>query len=184
MIRAVRRAVVSLALVLGVVALGALSAAPAHAHVDPVGTLVADGLSSLSLTAHNDREEPMTGFRATVPEGFTVLSAPGPDGWSSDVSGSEASWNGGDLASGDDATFTLELDGSREPGPVEIEVEQLYADGSSVPWTVAVTAVPGSVGDGSGGGVRWRDLLVVAALGVLTVTVILALRRGRSLQEK
>jgi hypothetical protein len=181
----VRSAVVSLALVLGgVAALGALGAFPARAHVDPVGTLVADGLSSLSLTAHNDRDQSMTGFRATVPEGFTVLSAPGPDGWGSEVSGAEASWDGGELGSGDDATFTLELDGSREPGPVEIGVEQLYADGGAVPWTVAVTAVPASIDDGSGGGVRWRDLLVVAALGVLTVAAVLALRRGRSLQEK
>jgi hypothetical protein len=38
----------------------------ALAHIDTTGTVAATGRSTLNLTAHNDREEPMSAVRATT----------------------------------------------------------------------------------------------------------------------
>ncbi len=178
---AVRRAL------LAAFACAALLLAPAaSAHIDPFGTLFATGRSSLELQVHNDREEAMTGLRATLPEGFVIVETPPVDGWEVFASGSRADWTGS-LGGGTDQSFRLEVEGSAEPGPVVIAVEQLYPGGEVVPWRVPFTAIPNdttttpAMADDDSGN---RNLLVVGVLGLLAAIAIVAIVRGSKREQQ
>jgi uncharacterized protein YcnI len=168
-------------------ALALLLAAPAAAHVTVEPPfLYAQGTQRLALSAPNERNAPMTGFSATVPDGVRVVHAHPASGWESEVTGSTATWLGGSVEPGEEATFELELEAFAQPGPVEIEAVQQYPDDTVVPWRVALTLVPGSVVES--GVARWQVAIFVAALGLLVLaTIVFAARRRRrrrSLQEE
>ncbi len=165
-----------------------LLAVPAAAHVTTMPSFItADGTTSLSLTGPNERGEPMTGFAVTVPAELRIVEAQPMGAWRGDVDGRTATWTGGSLAPEAEATFTLQLEASVEPGTLKLEAEQLYSGGAVVRWPIALTVVPGS-------GVHefWTDdtlispfpfylLVAVVALGLI---LFLVRKRRRSLQEK
>jgi uncharacterized protein YcnI len=167
-----------------VVALAALAfAAPASAHVIVAPPfLPAASKTTLSLTGPNERDEPMTGFAVSVPNGFRILAAHSPQGWRAAVEEKRAIWKGGSLAAGAEATFHVELEVPTSPGPVELETEQLYPGGEVVRWPIAMVVTP--AGEAS----QHLGLALVVALVGLLVTVGLVVlawwRRDRSLQEK
>jgi len=164
-------------------------AASAAAHVTLTPSfLAADSTTSLRLSGPNERGEPMTGFAVTVPTGLRIVEAHPMGAWRSEVDGRTATWSGGSLTPEAEATFTLQLEASVEPGTLKLEAEQLYPGGAVVRWPIALTVVPGS-------GVHefWTDdtlispfpfyaLLAVVALGL--VLFLVRRKRRRSLQEK
>ena len=159
--------------------------APAAAHVTVVPQFLGTGdAATLSLTGPNERDEPMTGFAISVPRGFRLVAAHSPAGWSAIVQERRATWSGGSLPSGTEATFHVELEASSPPGPAELQVEQRYAGGEVVRWPIALTVTP-SGGDEPSQNLGWG--LVTGLVGLLvTVGVVVVgwVRRNRSLQEK
>jgi uncharacterized protein YcnI len=158
-------------------------ATPAWAHVTVVPPFVAaESRTTLSLTGPNERDEPMTGFEVSVTSDFLIVRAlPGGD-WDSRVQGQTAIWTGGDLAPGDEATFTLELEAPSEPGPAQLEVAQRYASGEAVTWDVGLTVTPAS--DPSSQNLGWALVTAVIGIGVIVAVGVALLRRAGSLQEK
>jgi uncharacterized protein YcnI len=146
--------------------------------------LYAQGRQTLALSAPNERNAPMTGFRATVPDGLRVLRADPESGWKSTVEGTTATWTGGASGPGDAPTFVLELAARAQPGPAELQAVQEYPDGSVVRWPVSLTIVPGDVSE-AGQVDRWKILVFVGSLGLLVFGTIVfaARRRRRPLQE-
>jgi uncharacterized protein YcnI len=177
----VTRVVVLVALVAALV----LSPA-ALAHVVPQPSFVQAGTTAdVSLRSPNERDKPMTALVVKAPDGLEIVHAHGPDGWSETVQGSTATWSGGSLAPGTQATFGLQLRAGGSPGNATLSVEQRYGDGV-VRWPVLLTITPPadtpSENFALAGVVGVIGLLVVAIIGVL------AWRRrtshAGSLQEK
>ncbi len=176
-------------LVLAAILVALVLAAPAAAHVTPTSSFItADATTSLRLSGPNERGEPMTGFAVTVPAGLRIVQARPLGAWSSEVDGRTATWSGGSLAPEAEATFTLQLEASVEPGTLELEAEQLYPGRAVVRWPITLTVIPG----GSVSERGWVDdtltppLLLLALLGTAALGLILFLvrKRRRSLQEK
>ena len=139
--------------------------------------------ATVALTGPNERDEPMTGFRVRVPGGMRIAGGHGPYGWSLGQGEAAATWSGGSLAAGSEATFQVELEAPQAPGAAELEVDQLYPGGEVVSWTVALTVVPATDTPGQNLGLA----LVVAILGLLLTAGIVGFswyRRTRSLQER
>jgi hypothetical protein len=136
----------------------------------------------LSLTVPNEREADMTGFSVTVPGEFRIFKARSDDGWHGAVRGTTATWRGGSLASGDEATFTLEVEGPVGPGPAALEAAQLYPGGEIVRWPVTLTVTPAAETPSQNLG--WAVVTALVGLVVLTGVGVAMLRRARSLQEK
>jgi hypothetical protein len=102
----------------------------------------AEDSTSITLSGPNERDEPMTGFAVTVPSGFEIVHAHPVEGWEAQIAGTTASWSGGALASGTEATFGLEVEAETEPGVVQLHAEQGYPGGKTVQWQVALTVLP------------------------------------------
>jgi len=141
------------------------------------------GAGAIGLVGPNEREEPMTSFSATVPDGIRIVRAQPVPGWEARVEGSVATWNRGALAPNAEGRFELELDVSAEPGTVEIEATQAYPGGETVTWPVRLTILPAA--SSSSRDLRWALVAAVAGLLVLGAGGALAWRRhASSLQER
>ena len=165
-------------------ALAALVTVPiAAAHVVVSPTFVeSGGTGTIELTGPNERDAPMTGFAVTAPEGIAIVHAHGPEGWEASVAGQSASWTGGTLAAGAEATFGLVLDVGADPGTVDLAVEQRYPDGV-VRWPVSLTVTPAA--DSPSENLALAG--VVGLIGVLALAAVAALvwrRRADALQER
>jgi uncharacterized protein YcnI len=116
---------------------------PAAAHVVATPAFLASGSSgSITFAGPNERDDPMTAFALTVPAGLAIEHAHAVDGWDESLAGSTATWTGGSLPAMQEIAFGVDLKADHEPGIVELEVEQRYADGSVVTWPVALTITP------------------------------------------
>ena len=125
--------------------LGALVvAAPGSAHVVPQPSYVTvNEIDTISLTAPNEREKPMTRFVVEVPKGVELVHAHGPrPPWTVAFSDSSATWSGSSLAPGETLTFGVVLDARTTPGTVDLVAEQLYPDGGVVRWPISLTVLP------------------------------------------
>ena len=168
-----------------------LLAHPAAAHLAaepsflPVG-----GKQRIALTVHNDRDETMTGFRLTAPEGLTILGTGGGSGWNEFVEGARARWSGGSLAPDTPVVFEVDIEAvTTEPGTVELVGDQLYPGDESVTWEVSLTVVPAGSGaptEDGGGLAAAIGALGVAGAMALVVVAFLYRRRHRDdpLQER
>ena len=145
---------------------------PAAAHVDATPAFVPKGSAeSITFSGPNERDEPMTGFALTVPEGVAIRHAHVVEGWDESVEGSTATWVGGPLAPGEEIAFGMTLEAEVEPGVVELEAEQRYADGGVVRWPIDLTITPARESPSENlalaGVVALIGLLCVVAIGML-----------------
>jgi len=164
-------------------ALALTLAGPAAAHVVATPAFLPAGdPGTLSLTAPNERDEPMTGFAVTVPSEFLIVHAQPAPGWEVTVEGATAAWTGGSLASSSGAMFALELEAPTEPGPAVLEAAQLYPGGEIVRWPVTLTVTPAAETPSQNLG--WAVVTALVGLVVITAIGVAVLRRARSLQEK
>lgn len=155
-------------------------AAAARAHVDPVPTFVASGSStSIALVGPNERDDPMTGFSVSVPRQLAIEHVHASDGWRESLEGATATWTGGSLAPDDTASFRVHLRADTEPGVVELEAKQLYADGAEVVWPVALTVTPEAEA-ASGSVAVAGTLALIGVLAVVAVAMLAWRRRERS----
>ena len=159
----------------------------AHLSVEPAA-IEDGGKQRLVLTVHNDREAPMTGFTLTAPDGLVILGTGGGSGWNEVVedTGATATWSGSTLAPNTPVTFEVDVEAATvEPGPAELQGDQLYADGQSVRWPVTLTVLPagGATGDST---IDGTAIAILTAIGlILAATLFLVARqRRRSLQER
>jgi hypothetical protein len=174
-----------------VAALGVPAAAAAHLGIDPPFLAVA-AKQRFVLTVHNDRDQPMTGFRLTVPDGLRIIGTGGGSGWNETVEGAAAIFGGSTLAPNTPVDFEIDLEAvSVEPGTVELQGDQLYAaDDESVTWPVSLTIVPegASAPPEADGAFSGTSIAILGALGVLVLAsfgaVLWQRRRAGSLQEK
>ncbi len=158
-------------------------AAPAAAHITVVPPFIAAGdVATLSFTTPNERDADMTGFELTVPGEFQIVEAVSNDAWRGSVRDQTATWAGGRLDSGSEATFRIEVAGPTEPGSAPLEAAQLYPGGAVVRWAVALTVTPAA--DTPSQNLGWAVVTALMGLGVLVVISVALLRRTRSLQEK
>jgi hypothetical protein len=163
-------------------------AAPAGAHVIASPSFLTAGEeTTIEFSVPNEREAPMTGFAVTAPAGLRIVGAEETEGWVATVDGQTVTWSGRSVPAKLSETFGIRLEADSEPGAVDLDAEQLYADGS-VRWPVTLTVVPGASDSGSDGGGSWVVLVAILALGVLVTTAIAVLawrrRSARSLQER
>jgi hypothetical protein len=190
MMTAMRRTFVTLVSIFFAVALALVASSSAGAHLTAEPAFLSVGSKQrLVLTVHNDRDAEMTGFRLTVPAGFRILGTGGGETWNEVVEEATASWTGGSLGPFEPTTFEVDVEAAGvEPGPVVLRGDQLYADGETVSWPVALTVVPpgGSAGDDDAavGGTAVVILSVLGALVVGTFLLVFWQRRRGSLQEK
>jgi len=156
----------------------ALLAAPtAAAHPTVVPTSVTAGQrGTVTFVAPNERQVRQTGFAVSVAPPLAIVAAGASDvGWRATVRRSTATWSGCCIPPGDVASFTLELQAADEPGDVQLEARQLYADGR-VRWPLTLTVLPAREEASSA-----LTVLLVAGLGLaITVglVVLLWLRRA------
>src|SRR5947209_2179293 len=178
------------------VALGAASAASAHARVSPAVSLSKE-LQLYSLAVPTEKEaKTTTKVVLTVPQGFSIDSFVPSAGWKrveqSTGSGENAviqkvTWTGAKVPTGEDSLFQFLAQPSK-PGTYTFQVQQTYSDGSIVNWTgpessdspAPAIAAKSSLG---GGGTSTLAIiaLVVGALGVLVGGFALVSRGGRQL---
>lgn len=147
-------------------------AAPGAAHVLPVPSFIPAGDSRLvELSFPNERDRAMVGFSVSAPPALEIVRAHPAEGWQETFDGSKAAWRGGSLAPKAATTFSVELRAETEPGPVELEAEQLFDDGATADWAVAMTVTPAtkepSQNLGLAGVIGLIGLVVVAAVVVL-----------------
>jgi uncharacterized protein YcnI len=159
-------------------------AAPAAAHVGATPPFLAAGSSdTVHLDVPNERQEPMTGFTVTVPDGFEIVHAHPSEGWEQSFDDLTATWTGGSLAAGVSATFGIELRTPSAPAFVDLAVVQRYDSGDVVRWPVGFTVTPAKETASQ----NLALAAVVGLLGLLVVAAIAALawrRRSGSLQER
>jgi hypothetical protein len=149
-----------------------VSAAPVAAHVVPSPSFIPEGDSQLvELSFPNERDRTMVGFSVAAPPSLEIVHAHRAKGWHETFDRSKATWRGGSLAPKAETTFSVELRAETEPGPVELEAEQLFDDGAAVDWTVALTVTPATEEPSQNlalaGVVGLIGLLVFAAVMVL-----------------
>ncbi|HET8968529.1 MAG TPA: hypothetical protein VFN06_03795, partial [Gaiellaceae bacterium] len=127
-----------------IAALTALATArSAAAHIVALPAFVASGSSeSVTFSGPNERDVPMTGFALVLPAGLQIAHAHEVDGWDESVDGQTATWLGGPLAPTEEIGFGITLDAELEPGVVELQAVQRYADGNEVSWPVSLTITP------------------------------------------
>jgi uncharacterized protein YcnI len=157
----------------------------AAAHVVATPAFLPSGSSeSITFSAPNERDDPMTAFALTVPAGLEIEHAHVVAGWDESVDGSTATWSGGSLATYEEVDFGMSLRADAGPGLVELQAEQRYADGGVVSWPVALTITPATESPSQNLALAG----LVALIGGLAVVAIamLAWRRRKSdaLQEK
>jgi uncharacterized protein YcnI len=154
-------------------------AGTASAHVVAVPAYLASGSSeSITFDAPNERDDPMTAFSVTVPAGLEIEHAHVVEGWSENVAGSTATWTGGSLASRSSVGFGMTLKADGDPGLVQLQADQRYADGGVVNWPVDFTITPATASPSQNLALAG----VVGLIGVLVVVVVamLAWRRRNS----
>ena len=157
-----------------------------HIGVTP-GLLGAGDTETLSLTVHNDLDRPMTGLSVMAPAGVQIVRAGGM--WEAVVENGTATWTGAPLAPNTGGTFEIELavDASTPVGPLQLQAEQLYPGGGSLPWPIPVTVIPGSaVGKASLEPFYIPGLVLTGLLVLVVIAVVAWLKRrsGSSLQEQ
>jgi len=159
-------------------------AAPASAHVGATPPFLAAGSSdTIHLDVPNERDEPMTGFTVTVPEGFEIVHAHPVEGWDETFDHSTATWTGGTLALGSSATFGFELQATSVPGVVELKATQRYDGGAVVRWPVSFVVTPATETPSH----NLALVVVVGLLGLLVIAAVAAIawrRHSGPLQEK
>jgi uncharacterized protein YcnI len=163
-------------------ALASVFAAPAGAHVIARTPFVfASASSELELEVPNERDAAMTGLRVTAPPGFRIVGARSEGNWLPRVTPTSVTWTGSSLPPNALTTFELTVDAPATPEGVSFRAAQLYPDGASVRWAVALTVIPAEETQQLGRAlvVGLVGLLVLALLGVL-----LWRRRGAPLQER
>ena len=179
------------------VALGAASAASAHARISPAVSLSKE-LQLYSLAVPTEKEgATTTKIVLTVPQGFSIDSfAPSP-GWHRAVqstgSGEEAvvqqvTWTGGSVPTGEDSLFQFlaQPSGSKT---YAFTVKQTYSDGSIVDWSGSESSedpaptieAKSSLGGGGGTSTLTIVALVLGGAGIVLGGVALATRSGRPL---
>jgi hypothetical protein len=163
---------------------GLVLGAAASAHMLPFPAhVLTGGTTVIELAGPNERNEPMTGLKVTVPTGLRVVAAQPNGEWTATVEGATATWSGDTLAPGKEASFVLEVEASRPPGSVRLGVDQLYANGKVARWPVALTVLPAAEESPA----NLRGALVVLVVGLLlAVALVVLIRRRyvRSLQER
>jgi hypothetical protein len=171
----------SAGLVAAVAAAAFVLGAPARAHVIVSPTFLPVGeTQTIELSVPNERDAPMTGFVVTAPAGLDVSGAESAEGWSASVEGQVATWSGGSLPAKLSVTFGLKVRANAEPGQLELQAEQRYADGE-VRWSVALTIVPGSDATGSDSGSSGLLVGAIVAIGLfMTAAISLLARRRRA----
>ena len=113
-------------------ALALVLAAPAAAHVVASPTFLASQSSeSIGFEAPNERDDPMTSFTLSAPDGIDIQHAHPVDGWNGTVEDGVARWTGGSLAAGATATFGVTLKADADPGVVTLQARQGYDSGAS-----------------------------------------------------
>jgi uncharacterized protein YcnI len=173
-------------LVSALAALALLTPPPAAAHLTTEPSFLAAGSTELLVvTVHNDRDEAMTGFRLTVPTGLRILDAGGEEGWTAAVEGASSTWTGGELAPVEPVVFEVEIQAAGvEPGVVDLQGDQLYADGEAVSWPVPLTVVPpGGETEAALNGQAIATLSILGVLVVATFGLVVWQRRRRTLEE-
>jgi hypothetical protein len=159
-------------------------AGEASAHILPFpGHVPSGGIGVVQLAGPNERDVPMTGLAVTVPQGVRIVAARPNGKWRGVVDGDTATWSGGTLAPDKATSFFVELEATLEPGPVQLQADQLYPNGEVASWPVALTVLPGP--DEAPQNLRGAIVVLVVGL-VLVVAFVLLLRRryARSLQER
>jgi uncharacterized protein YcnI len=152
---------------------------PARAHVIASPTFLRAGeAQTLELSVPNERDATMTGFVVTAPAGLEIAGAESPEGWSATVEGQIVTWSGGSLPSKLAETFGLRVQATGDPGGIELDAVQRYADGE-VRWPVALTIVPGAADAGSDSGSSGLLVAAIVAIGLAVFAAIglLAWRR-------
>jgi uncharacterized protein YcnI len=145
-----------------------LWAASAAAHVVAMpGYLASGSAESITFDAPNERDDPMTAFSVTVPDGLEIEHAHVVDGWNEQVEGSTATWTGGSLAPRDTADFGMTLKADRDPGIIELQAEQRYPDGGVVTWPVDFTITPAAESPS-------QNLALAGVVGLIGVLVVVA----------
>ncbi len=166
-------------------ALSGAGAGGAHIGVTP-GLLGAGDTQTLSLSVHNDLDRPMTGLAVSAPSGIRVVSAGGM--WQAVVENETATWTGEPLAANTGGRFEIELavDPATPVGPVQLQAEQRYSGGGSLPWPIPVTVIPGSTAEEASLDPLYIPGLALIGLLVLVVVALAWLKRrgGSSLQER
>ncbi|TMM21691.1 MAG: DUF1775 domain-containing protein [Actinobacteria bacterium] len=164
------------------VALGAASAASAHARISPAVSLSKE-LQLYSLAVPTEKEgATTTKIVLTVPQGFSIDSfAPSP-GWHRAVqstgSGEEAvvqqvTWTGGSVPTGEDSLFQFlaQPSGSKT---YTFTVKQTYSDGTVVDWNGSESSespAPTIEAKSSLGGSTSTLTIVALALGAVGVVL-------------
>lgn len=109
----------------------------------------------------------MTAFALTVPVGLEIEHAHEVDGWNESVAGSTATWSGGTLASGVEVGFGMTLKSETDPGLVQLQAEQRYADGGVISWPVALTITPATETPS-------QNLALAGVVGLIGVLAVVA----------
>jgi hypothetical protein len=153
-------------------ALALLLAGPAAAHVVATPAFLPSGSpESIAFSAPNERDQPMTSFALTVPDGLVIQHAHPVAGWNESIAGSTATWTGGSLAPNVEVAFGVTLEADVDPSVVEVQAEQLYDDGGAVTWPVALTITPAEESPTENfalaGVVGLIGVLVVVAIGMI-----------------
>jgi uncharacterized protein YcnI len=139
--RTVRKTVVILAAVAGVLAL----ATPAFAHEEinpkqfPTGTP-----TFFSLSAANEKNVDLTKLTLTAPSGVHFGEATrSPAGWSANRTDTAITWSGGAVKPANFEQWGYEIEGADQPGTLTYKVTLGFSDGSSDDVNVQTTAVAG-----------------------------------------
>jgi periplasmic copper chaperone A len=149
--RAVRKTVVILAAVAGVLAL----AAPAFAHEEinpkqfPTGTP-----TFFTLSAANEKGVDLTKITFTAPKGTNFGEAThSPAGWTVNRTDTVITWTGGAVKPTQFDQWGYEIEGADQPGTLTYKVTLGFSDGSSDDVNVQTTAVaPGTTATTVAGG--------------------------------
>lgn len=168
---------VILVLALGLGYLGA-TAAPSLAHVTASPAFVAQGVETeLSIAVPNERAPKSTiGLVVTLPPGIALISAGSPAGWTSEVRGNQATWEGDRISGTDTVRFTMRVRAAAAPGTVTLDAAQRYDDAAAVRWKTSLTIVPGPAASGSSHG---RLAVGIGAAVLLVLATLMALQRTR-----
>ena len=100
------------------------------------------------------------------------------------VENETATWTGGPLAANTGTTFEVELavDDTTPAGPVQLQAEQRYPGGGSLPWPIPVTVIPAR--DESSQRVTWAIAGGLALVATTGIGLFALRRRNRTLQER
>lgn len=143
-------------------------AGSASAHLVATPPFLPQGDSeSITFSGPNERELPMTSFSLTVPPGVEIEHAHEVVGWTEQVEGAMATWQGGVVAPDQEIGFGLDLKADAEPGIVEVIARQRYGDNGVIRWTVPLTITPATEKPS-------QNLALAGIVGLIGVLVVVA----------